>query len=153
MFDLETSLGYLLNRAALLLRQELMSRLAAAGIDATGEEWAILAMLEAHGTMPVNALAERTLKDRTTVTRLLDRSEARGLLVRTRSDADARIVNVALTKVGRATVARMAVLAEGLLFEVTKGMTKKDLAATSETLRKLVERLASTTPSRERTTP
>lgn len=58
-----------------------------------------------EGGRTCNEIAERMINRVPDVTRLLDRLEARGLLVRQREDGDRRVVRVWITKAGLALIA------------------------------------------------
>jgi len=65
--------------------------------------WAIK-VIEAHGTLRVSELAGKMYLHPTTVVGILDRLEKRGLVTRTRSATDRRVVDVSLTEEGRRLV-------------------------------------------------
>ena len=53
-----------------------------------------------YGSMPVGELCEKLYLDTGTMTPLLKKLESKGLITRTRSDADARRVDIELTEAG-----------------------------------------------------
>lgn len=53
-----------------------------------------------YGSMPVGELCEKLYLDTGTMTPLLKKLESKGLVTRTRSDADARRVDIELTEAG-----------------------------------------------------
>lgn len=101
MFDYEAKLPHWINRAGFLIRAEAQKEMASAGHDLTAEEWALLMVLWRDGAQSMNALASVTLRDRTTVTRLVDRLVAKGLLKRRADSGDRRKVVVDLTDASR----------------------------------------------------
>ncbi|QAY72559.1 MarR family transcriptional regulator [Agromyces protaetiae] len=74
----------------------------------TYPQYLVLANLWAHGDQSVGALIARIQSDYGTMTPLLKRLEARGLVRRTRSVADERTVLISLTAEGEALKARAA---------------------------------------------
>lgn len=96
---------------------------------------AMLALWE-YGDMPVGELCERLYLDTGTMTPLLKKLEAKGLVTRTRSVADARRVDIALTDAGRAMKedARSVPLSMGECLNVTPD----DAAELVRLLRKLL---------------
>jgi DNA-binding MarR family transcriptional regulator len=141
IFDIDETLGYLVNRAAVVLRQDLQRRFRAAGLDLTAEEWAVLGQLWKHDGLSRQALADRTIKDQTTVTRLLDALVAKGFVQRTQHPADRRIVQHWLTRRGQELQSQLVPLAQAMLAEATSGIPEEDLAATLRTLRRIQENL------------
>ncbi|QEO13849.1 MarR family transcriptional regulator [Agromyces intestinalis] len=75
-------------------------------LGVTYPQYLVLANLWAHGDQTVGSLVTRIQSDYGTMTPLLQRLEKRGLVRRTRSEADERTVHVSLTDEGRALQAR-----------------------------------------------
>lgn len=65
-------------------------------------QFLVLELLAEHAPQTVGSIAERVGLAQTTVTNMVDRLEARGLVLRRRSETDRRQVNVLLTDTGRA---------------------------------------------------
>ena len=142
-FNLENTLGYLVNRCAILLKQELTRRFKQAGYDITPEEWAILNRLWEQDGMSQNELAERTVKDKTTITRFLSQMEKKGLIERHPSKIDGRSKNVHLTSNGQGLKPILINIAKGLLSEAAVGLSDQDIQITFTTLQTLDNNLLS----------
>lgn len=102
--------------------------------------WAIKVLSEA---MPIRVsdLARRMYLHPSTVVGILDRLVSRGLVARTRSVADRRVVTVELSERGRELVAKAPEVAQGLLLEGLEGLSRADLATVSRGLRIVVDLL------------
>lgn len=139
MFQFKMTLGYAVNRSAILLRTHLRDLFEQEQIDATPEEWAILMLLkEAKGAgLTVNTIAEQSIKDRTTVSRFLNQLEKKKLVKRTTNTNDARITEVLLTKEGDLTTERMIDCAAQLMKKCSKVVSKSDLMTTLMVLQKI----------------
>ena len=96
---------------------------------------AMMALWE-YGDMPVGELCARLYLDTGTVTPLLKKLEAKGLVTRTRSNEDARRVDIALTQAGRdmKEAARNVPIAMGQCLNVTQ----EDAAELVRLLRKVL---------------
>ena len=70
-------------------------------------EWRVLATLLDLGSCTINRLADITVVDRTTLSRVLDRMERRGLVARTQLAADKRSYEMRLAPAGRAMLRRI----------------------------------------------
>ena len=93
------SVGYLVTASYRKLFKNLESSLQP--YDLTANQWAPLLAL-AHGRCnTVAGCAKETGIDNGAMTRMLDRLEAKGFLIRQRSKNDRRVVNVTLTAKGR----------------------------------------------------
>ena len=96
---LEDSLGFNISRAGLLVRRELMRALAE--YKMTPEQWMILISLWSTGT-PLNQseIVQLTLKDKHTVSRIIQRLERDGWIKKKADPNDARVTVIQLTKKG-----------------------------------------------------
>ena len=95
--------------------------------------WAIKVLAESAPIM-VSDLARRMYLHPSTVIGILDRLETRGLVTRTRSTVDRRVVTVGLTRRGKETVKKVPVVAQGLLLKGMEALSDHDLEAISEGL-------------------
>lgn len=104
------SVGHQLVRVAALMRRVAEVRMAEHGL--TDAQWKPLWLVSSGRAATPIELAREMDVDAGAVTRTLDRLEAKGLIARTRSDTDRRVVQLALTEAGQAAVAQVpAVLA------------------------------------------
>ncbi|MGE5190341.1 MAG: MarR family winged helix-turn-helix transcriptional regulator [Gemmatimonadota bacterium] len=99
--------------------------------------WAVKVIAES-APVRVSDLARRMYLHPSTVVGILDRLEARGIVSRTRSREDRRVVTVALTRKGRNIVAKVPEIAQGLLLTGLEGLSPRDLKSVAAGLRVLV---------------
>jgi DNA-binding MarR family transcriptional regulator len=105
----------------------------------TVSEWRVLASLAGSEPVNIGQLAEITTMKQPTVTRVLDRMQARGLIERLPNDADRRITLVRITAAGTRLVSKLIPLAlqhERRVLEPFGQQRAEDLKTT---LRKLIE--------------
>ena len=95
----EDSVGYLMRRTIALLAQGIERELEPAGL--THAQWLPLLKLDTGCGSTVVELARACELDAGSMTRLLDRLEAKQLCRRIRSSDDRRVVNLELTDTGR----------------------------------------------------
>ena len=86
----------------------------------------------------VAELARTCEMDAGAMTRLLDRLEAKGLLRRTRSPDDRRVVNLELTEEGREAAAKIPVLLSVLQNECLSGFTAEEWQTLKSLLRRVL---------------
>jgi DNA-binding MarR family transcriptional regulator len=96
----EDSVGYLMRQILNSVAHHVEHQLAHA--DLTNAQWVPLFKMLIGKSSTVAGLARECNMDTGAMTRLLDRLEAKGLCSRLRSEEDRRVVNIALTDVGRA---------------------------------------------------
>ena len=93
--------GFMLVHTSTRLRLGFRRALLAAGHDLTPEQWAVLASLAFAEGLTQCAMGERLVKDKATLTRILDRLEERGLVTRKPHGRDRRSHRLYLTAQGR----------------------------------------------------
>ncbi|MDO8412052.1 MAG: MarR family winged helix-turn-helix transcriptional regulator [Phenylobacterium sp.] len=86
---------------------EFASRDLARSTGLTPSQLIVLQIVAREGEPGAGAIAEAARLSQATVTALLDKLEARGLLVRRRSNEDRRRISIELTPDGRRTLAEM----------------------------------------------
>jgi len=103
------------DRAGECIRAELDRRGPAGLVPSHGS---ILAMLYAHGPLPMNALAQGIGRRKNTVTTLVRKLEDAGFVRRSTDPADSRVTMVGLTDKGEAFRADFAETSERLLAKI-----------------------------------
>jgi DNA-binding MarR family transcriptional regulator len=84
-------------------------------------------------------LARRMYLHPTTIVGILDRLEARGLVTKTRSKIDRRVVEVELTEQGKALVADAPEVVQGMLVTGLETLPNDKLSRIADGLEELVE--------------
>lgn len=100
--------------------------------------WAVKVLAESS-PVRVSDLARRMYLHPSTVVGILDRLESVGLVLRTRSTQDRRVVTVSLTEKGTQLVAKTPEVAQGLLLTGLKALPIRELHAVETGLSLLVE--------------
>jgi DNA-binding MarR family transcriptional regulator len=123
-FSLTQSVGYLLTKARNLITAEVDTALK--DLDVTGSQMGIfLAMQRGLASTPFE-LAKLLSVDTGLMTRMLDKLETKGLLERSRSVDDRRVVNLVLTKKGAEIAAEIPNIAPEVLNARLKKFTKAE---------------------------
>ena len=133
----EDYLLYLLARASAGASAQFHAVVKARGISVL--EWRVLGQL-ASGPASVSTLAERALSQQPTLTKVLDRMAAEGLVVRLEDAADRRRVSVRLTEKGQRIAAELIPLAREHEARVLAGYAPREAAALKRALKTLIAR-------------
>ena len=133
-FQLDSAIGFVVGRTCHIMRKAFGRTFAAAGHSVTPEEWVLLNRLWVRDGQRPAELAESTIRDRSTVTRLLDGMVSKGLVRRETDPDDRRAIQTWLTPEGAALKGQLIPVAEGLLERATRGISARDLKTTRETL-------------------
>jgi DNA-binding MarR family transcriptional regulator len=110
MGPLDSYLPYLLNRAGARIAASFSEEVRPLG--ATLQMWRVLAALRERDGRRMGDLSETTSIEVSTLTRLVDAMEQKGLVARRRDAGDARVVALHVTPVGRRLTQRITPIAE-----------------------------------------
>ena len=138
---LDNALTFVLHGTYQRIRSFAYREFAAHGIEITPEQWMVLVRLWQHEPITQADLGELTLRDRPTMTRILDGMAARGWITRGRDPDDARVRLVRLTPEGRALRKKMVPIAKAIVARAEAGIRDADLVTTRETLRRIAANL------------
>lgn len=125
MFNLDESLGFLLNRAAIAMRWAIEERLAR--FDLTAPQWAVLARLWGEDGQSPSIIGKSLHFDKTTATGIVDRLEQKGLVRKVRDLEDRRLIRVYLTDKGNKLKKELPQFAREVNELATKGFDKNDI--------------------------
>jgi DNA-binding MarR family transcriptional regulator len=139
--DLTKGLGFVVNRTAYLVRQLAHETYLGGAIDLTPEELALLVHLWQRDGQTQGELAACAIRDRTTVTRILDRMSQKGLIRREPGVRDRRRVRTWLTREGKRLERSVAPKAARRLADITRGIPRSHVTITLESLRKIQENI------------
>ncbi len=140
-YDLDNAIGYAVGHAAARIKIALRRVFATAGHDVTPDQWVVLCRLLENEGLTQAALGERTVKDKTTITRILDRLEARELLTRRRDPDDRRSQRLYLTDAGRTLALALVPIVQAFADAAYADLTENDKTVLRDLLRRIEARL------------
>lgn len=132
---LDGYLPYHLYRVTNRLNARLIGRLKAIGINAS--EWRVLSVLRSYGTLSVGGIAERTLMEQPTVSRVVNQLEKQSMVSRSPSLEDSRVTDVTLTDAGNDAFNSIAPSALRHEENALGGFTRQEISV----LKKYLERI------------
>jgi len=139
------SIGALLSRVKVemlaTLDRELAQDKRLAPLEMSAAQWIIVANLAAGPGEPKSAadLCKVISYDAGAMTRMLDRLEAKGLIRRTRSSQDRRLLKLELTEEGRAAYPRMREIAMNVANRFLRGFSKTEARQLENLLNRMLE--------------
>ncbi|MBS0520476.1 MAG: winged helix-turn-helix transcriptional regulator [Proteobacteria bacterium] len=134
---LPTLLGYAMRRAQSAVFADFAATFTQAGEALTPGEFGLLVLVERNTGLSQMALARALGIDRSTLVPILDRLQARGLLVRHRSPTDARTHALGLTADGEAALARFTRLVKAHEKHIASGLSASETRTLIELLEKV----------------
>ncbi|MEM9561093.1 MAG: MarR family winged helix-turn-helix transcriptional regulator [Actinomycetota bacterium] len=130
-----------IHRLSFSLRKELSQRFTTAGYSVSPEEWAVLLVLWSRSPQTPGGLSDETIRDPTTVTRLIDRMVKKDLVVRSEDPNDRRRSNISLAPRGTELEHELVPIAFELIAQATAGIPPEDLETVQRTLGLLQQNL------------
>jgi len=136
-YQLDNSIGYLMRQIVGTISTLTEERMAEHGL--TDAQWKPLLMIQQGRCKTAAELARVVCSDTGAITRMLDRVEAKGLVQRSRSQEDRRVVNLELTADGcRAAAVVPHVLAD-VLNSVLIGFSEAEVLALKGMLQRILD--------------
>jgi DNA-binding MarR family transcriptional regulator len=133
---LESSLGYYLSKARNVLVERMDRAVKPLGL--TAQQIAVILLLSCKRAHTPYELSRVMSYDSGSMTRMLDRLEKKGFIVRTRSEADRRMVQLDLTPHGREVAQQLPPLGAAVLNEQLQGFSAEDIATLTSLLGRLI---------------
>jgi DNA-binding MarR family transcriptional regulator len=133
----QESVGYMMRRILNMVTQEVDRQLEPNGL--TSAQWVPLLKLYMGHAGTVAELARDCNLDAGSMTRLLDRLEAKGLVRRVRSSQDRRVVNLELTDEGRSAAKGIPTILCGVQNAHMRGFTVEEWQLLRDMLRRILE--------------
>tara|TARA_R110002111_G_scaffold262694_1_gene340169 strand:- start:103456 stop:103941 length:486 start_codon:yes stop_codon:yes gene_type:complete len=119
--------GFLISRLAYLFRMRIEDLLADNDSELSAEESALLMVLvESEQPLRRGEFAEIMLRDKTTITRQIDRMEAKGLVERKQDPSDGRAVLIYPTSKGTRQISKLLPHAKALRQSLKRGLTAEE---------------------------
>ena len=137
------SIGSLLGRVKVEMLAALDSELAAdrrlAPLELSAAQFAVIASLAGEERRSASDLCKGISYDAGAMTRMLDRLEGKGLIRRSRSPEDRRLVHLELTDEGRAAYPRMRELALSVANRFLRGFSKAEARQLESLLTRMLD--------------
>jgi DNA-binding MarR family transcriptional regulator len=134
--QLMSSLGYYLTKARNVLVERTDRAVKPLGL--TAQQIGVILMLSSRRASTPFELSRAMSYDSGSMTRLLDRLEKKGFVVRTRSDADRRMVKLELTSQGHEAARQLPGLGAAVLNEQLRGFSAEEHATLIELLGRFI---------------
>lgn len=138
-FNLMMTPGYRLGRTFLRLKNGLRKEFLAHGVDVTPDQWGVLSLAGEQEGLTQSELGENLLKDKASITRILDRLEAKGLLVRRTDGNDRRTFRIFLTPEGRSLREQLIPISKAYARQCYRHITTTDIDFLQAILEKINE--------------
>ncbi|WP_042266051.1 MarR family winged helix-turn-helix transcriptional regulator [Paraburkholderia heleia] len=140
----EPSLGYFLSTARNVLAGRMDRAVAPLGL--TSSQIGVILLLWFERASTPNEMSRALSYDTGSMTRMLDRLEKKGFLERQRSQADRRVVELALTDQGRTAAQQLPGLIAAEMSEQLRGFSSEEVVMLVHLLQRFIANNGSTIP-------
>jgi len=135
--DFENSIGPWLGKTIKIVDFHLQEALSDSGIDLSKEQMIVLKKLHDQDGLHQNDLALITLRDKSTLTRLLAKMEKKKYILRKQCEEDKRANNVYLTDLGRETFIKTRPVIKQIIDLMQQNISKEEKDQMIDTLKKI----------------
>lgn len=135
------SYAYLISHVTFSIKSRVNKEIRAAGYSVTAEHLGFLTFIMEQEGLSQSEIADRSTKDKTNVTRILDVMERNGLVERRKDSTDRRVFKIFTTREGRQLQKKLVPIAENLVNKIREGISDRELERMIEVLRKINENL------------
>jgi DNA-binding MarR family transcriptional regulator len=139
--DLNKTLGPWLGKTSKMIGCLINEVLITNNIDLTREQWVILIKLHQKGGLAQNQLAFITERDKTSLTRLINTMERKGLVIRKKAETDKRVKLVFMTKMGKTVLTNAMPIMQSIIQNLQKGLDQKEIESAILILQKVQKNL------------
>lgn len=125
--DFENSIGPWLGKTVKIVDYHLQELLNTHNIDLTKEQMIVLKRLHDRDGINQNELAFLTLRNKSSLTRLLNKMQKKNYITREQSQADKRVNHVYLTDLGKDTFKRTRPVIQQIISTVQHNISKNEI--------------------------
>ena len=139
--EFHMSMGMLINSAHRAMTKRFVQNAMKSGLDISLDQWMVLGPIWQLESASQKELGEITLKDKTSITRLVDILEKKNLVVRVEDQIDHRIKRVILTNAGKQLFFDVLPIMEKTREEVRKDISDQDIEIFKNVLSSIIMNL------------
>lgn len=139
--DFENSIAPWLGRTVKNMDYVLQESFKANHLDLSKEQMVVLKKLDENDGINQNELAFLTLRNKSTLTRLLTKMERKGYILRQQSAIDKRVNNVFLTELGKDMYVMAKPVVKDVLLEIERCISEVEKKQIINTLKKIQQNL------------
>ena len=139
--EFHMSMGMLINSAHRAMTKRFVQNAMKSGLDISLDQWMVLGPIWQLESASQKELGEITLKDKTSITRLVDILEKKNLVVRVEDQIDHRIKRVILTNAGKQLFFDVLPIMEKTREDIRKDISDQDIETFKKVLSSIIVNL------------
>lgn len=140
MFDIDSCIGFITNKASKKIADVFNDRLTSHGI--TRVQWMALYYLLKDGKASQKELAEKMNVKESTIVRLIDRLEKEDYVERVKEPQNRRITYIVLTDSGKNRITELIPEGEKMRDSISKDITDEEFEIFNRVLQKMIDNIS-----------
>ena len=124
------------------IRQYGQNVLKSHGIDITIEQWLVLNVIKENKAISQISIGEKLVKDKPTISRMVNQLERKGFILKNYSPTDSRKVELSISKKGEALINNLYPIIEKIRFTGLSKLSKKEKESIENILNKIRNNLS-----------
>ena len=139
----DINLGMLIGQIHRLSTKRFVQNSHNSGLDISMDQWIVLGPIWENDGVSHKEISEYCLKDKTSVTKIIDTLEKKNLVVRVSDQLDHRVKRVVISNKGKELFLRAIPIMELTRDQIREGITEQDIESLRSVLTKIYNNLVS----------
>ena len=139
----DINLGMLIGQVHRLSTKKFVQNSHNSGLDISMDQWIVLGPIWENNGLTHKEISEYCLKDKTSVTKIIDTLEKKNLVVRVADQLDHRVKRVVLSNKGKELFLQAIPIMELTRDQLREGITEQDIESLRSVLTKIYNNLVS----------
>ena len=139
----DINLGMLIGQVHRLSTKKFVQNSHDSGLDISMDQWIVLGPIWENEGLSHKEISEYCLKDKTSVTKIIDTLEKKNLVVRVSDQLDHRVKRVVLSNKGKELFLKAIPIMELTRDQLREGITEQDIESLRSVLTKIYNNLVS----------
>ena len=139
----DINLGMLIGQVHRLSTKKFVQNSHNSGLDISMDQWIVLGPIWENDGLSHKEISEYCLKDKTSVTKIIDTLEKKNLVVRVADQLDHRVKRVVLSNKGKELFLQAIPIMELTREQLREGITEQDIESLRSVLTKIYNNLVS----------
>ena len=139
----DINLGMLIGQVHRLSTKRFVQNSHNSGLDISMDQWIVLGPIWENDGVSHKEISEYCLKDKTSVTKIIDTLEKKNLVVRVSDQLDHRVKRVVLSNMGKKLFLQAIPIMELTRDQLREGITEQDIESLRSVLTKIYNNLVS----------
>ena len=141
LLQFNMNMGKLISSAHNMMTRRFVQNAYEAELDISLDQWMVLGPIHYHGNPSQKLLSDVCLKDKTSISRIINTLENKNLVVRVSDQIDKRVNRIILTGAGKQLFSDILPIMNKTKKEVSRGLSEFEIKTFKDVLSKIIQNL------------